>query len=243
MMSDIIFFTLALIAEIIGTIWWFGSSILFVPLAWFFLPFHQVLWVTALFHVFSNIAKLAFFYKSIRRNLLLLIGVPSVIFVVLGAYMSKFIDGDIANLLLGVFCIAFSIFFFIIPQYTIKPSKRNMIVSGSLAGRLAGLIGTGGVVRGIGLTALNLQKSIYIATSAGIDFGVDASRSVVYYLQGYMSEVRLWYVIGLIAVAFIGSYIGKQIINRISQERFRQLVLAFIFLTGIIMIYKYFQVV
>lgn len=90
--------------------------------------------------MFSNIAKLALFYKNIRRNLLVLIGIPSVIFVLIGAYMSKFIDGHLANLLLGVFCIAFSIFFFVVPQYTIRASKTNMIVSGSLAGWLAGLI-------------------------------------------------------------------------------------------------------
>lgn len=99
------------------------------------------------------------------------------------------------------------------------------------------------MIRGIALTALNLEKSIYIATSAGIDFGVDASRSIVYYLQGYMNEIHLGYILGLIAVAFLGSYIGKRIINRISQERFRQVVLAFIFLTGVIMLYEYFQVV
>lgn len=58
-----------------------------------------------------------------------------------------------------------------------------MIASGSFAGWLAGIIGTGGVIRGMALTALNLEKSIYIATSAGIDFGVDASRSVVYFFQ------------------------------------------------------------
>lgn len=242
-MTYALFFLLALIAEVVGTVWGFWSSILFVPLAGFFLPFHEVLGVTALFHVFSNIAKLVFFYKHIRWKLLLLIGIPSVIFVIIGAYMSQYIKGDIASLVLWIFCIAFSLFFLVVSKFVIKATSRNMIASWSFAGWLAGIIGTGGVIRGMALTTLNLEKSIYIATSAWIDFWVDASRSVVYFFQGYMDNINLLYVMGLIWVAFIGSYLGKVIIGRISQQRFRQFVLGFIFITGVIMVMKYFMLI
>lgn len=54
-----------------------------------------------------------------------------------------------------------------------------------------------------------------------------------------MHEINLLYVIGLICIAFIGSYIGKIIIKHISQNAFRLFVLLFILSTGVIMIYKY----
>ena len=53
-----IFFLLALLAEIVGTISGFGSSILFVPLASLVLDFKVVLGITAVFHVFSNLSKI-----------------------------------------------------------------------------------------------------------------------------------------------------------------------------------------
>ena len=56
-----IFFILALLAEIVGTISGFGSSILFVPLASLLLDFKIVLGITAVFHVFSNISKIFLF--------------------------------------------------------------------------------------------------------------------------------------------------------------------------------------
>ena len=59
------FILLAFIAEILGTVGGFGSSLFFVPIASYFLDFHSVLGITALFHVSSNLAKIALDRKSV----------------------------------------------------------------------------------------------------------------------------------------------------------------------------------
>lgn len=89
--SYYLFFLLALLAEIIGTISGFGSSILFVPLASIFINFKLVLGITAVFHVFSNLSKIFLFQKGINRNIAIKLGVPAVIFVILGAYLTSVI--------------------------------------------------------------------------------------------------------------------------------------------------------
>ncbi len=60
-----LFVILALISEIIGTISGFGSSILFVPVASMFFDFKTVLGITAVFHVFSNLSKIALLASGI----------------------------------------------------------------------------------------------------------------------------------------------------------------------------------
>ena len=80
-----LFLALGLLAEIIGTVGGFGSSVFFVPIAQLFFDYKVVLGITGIFHVFSNSAKLAFFWRSIDHRLALLIGFPSVTFVILGA--------------------------------------------------------------------------------------------------------------------------------------------------------------
>jgi len=67
----IAFFVLLLAAEVLGTVGGFGSSMLVMPLAGFFLPFDQALGLTALFHVFSNGAKMILFREGVSRWLLL----------------------------------------------------------------------------------------------------------------------------------------------------------------------------
>ena len=82
------FFLLAFVAEILGTVSGFGSSILFVPIAAMFFDFKTVLGVTAIFHVFSNLSKIALFRKGIKKDVAIKLGVPAIIFVIIGAYIT-----------------------------------------------------------------------------------------------------------------------------------------------------------
>jgi hypothetical protein len=239
-MSYAMFFLLALLAEIIGTVGGFGSSMFFVPLAGFFFPFKTVLGITAVFHVLSNIAKLVLFRKGIQLRLLLLIGLPSIVFVIIGAGLSSIVQNESISMLLGVFLVLASSFFYFKPRFILKPTIMNSVAGGSAAGILAGLIGTGGAVRGLSLAAFNLEKNAFIATSAAIDFGVDVSRSAIYISNGYLLREHLWLLPLLLLVAFAGSWLGKLLVKKIAQEKFKNIVLALVFLIGITMILKYF---
>ena len=87
-----LFLLLSLVAEVIGTIGGFGSSVFFVPIASFFFTFQSVLGLTAVFHLSSNLSKIALFRKGLDKKLLLHIGVPSVIFVIIGGILSNYLD-------------------------------------------------------------------------------------------------------------------------------------------------------
>lgn len=237
-MSIILFYILAFFAEIIGTIGGFGSSIFLIPIGGFFFDFQTVLAVTAVIHMFSNTSKLVLFYKGIDKRLLLLLGIPSVIFVLLGSWLSTILFLTYAELILGIFLILFSIFLFWKPDYKINPTKTNALVGGSISGFLAGIIGTGGAVRGLSLAAFNLEKNTFIATSAAIDFFVDLSRSVVYLGNGYLEKEYYTMVPVLFLVALIGSYSGKLILKYINGSQFKKIVLSFILIIGIIMVWK-----
>jgi len=141
-MFTLLFFLIALVSEIVGTVAGFGSSVFFVPLAGFFFDFHQVLALTSILHVFSNAAKLVFFGRHIRLRLLLL-GVPSVATVTAGAYLSTKLTFRFDQLVLGLFLIAFSVFLLRKPNAKLTATKFNAISAGGVAGFLAGLIGTG----------------------------------------------------------------------------------------------------
>src|SRR5580765_3731175 len=173
MQETLLFFFLAFLSEIAGTVGGFGSSIFFVPLAQFFFDFKMVLGITAMLHVFSNAAKLVFFREHFSWRLVLIIGVPSVLLVIAGAYLSDQINIKYAELILASFCILFSLFFLWKPDFKIPPTKVNGATGGAIAGFIAGLVGTGGAIRAICLSAFALEKNVFVATSAAIDFGVD----------------------------------------------------------------------
>ena len=221
-------------AEIIGTIGGFGSSVFFVPLGNFYFDFYSVLGLTALFHLSSNLSKIFLFKKGLDKKLLLSIGIPSVLFVIIGGFLSSFLNTDILEIVLGLFLIGFSSLFLIKRKITISPNKKNAIIGGSFSGFSAGLLGTGGAIRGLTMAAFNLDKSVFIATSAFIDFMIDFSRMFVYYNNGYIHKHDLKYVPFLFIIGVLGTFIGKKILVYIPQSKFRRLSLFFILFIGLV---------
>lgn len=233
-----LFILLALLAEILGTVGGFGSSLFFVPIAAYFLDFQSVLGITALFHVSSNLTKIAFFRKGFDKKLVISIGVPAVLFVVAGAFLSKYVETKILEISLGIFLIVVSLAFLIFKKLAVQPTLTNSIVGGVFSGFIAGLLGTGGAIRGITLAAFKLRMDVFIATSAIIDLGIDSSRSVVYYLNGYIHKEDLYLIPILLLVSIAGTFIGKKILTRVSEKQFKSIVLILVLITGIVTLTK-----
>jgi uncharacterized membrane protein YfcA len=228
------FIILALLAEILGTVGGFGSSVFFVPMASYYLDFQSVLGITALFHLSSNLTKIGFFRKGIDKHLLLYLGIPAVVFVIIGAYLSRFANPRILGVSLGIFLIAFSLVFLIRETLVLRASKRNALSGGALSGMLAGLLGTGGAIRGATMAAFRLPKEKFIATSALIDLGIDLSRSFVYAYNGYIHRHDLYLIPILIGVSVIGTYTGKKILDQVRQEQFERIVLFLLLFIGLV---------
>lgn len=235
----IYFMVLALVAEILGTVGGFGSSIFFVPIAGIFIDFQSVLGITALFHVSSNLTKVIFFRKGIDKKLLLTLGLPAIVFVILGAFLSKFINVGILEIVLSVFLILISLIFLVFRTLTIKPTTGYAITGGTISGFTAGLVGTGGAIRGLTMAAFGLEKMTFIATSAVIDLGVDVSRGVVYIVNGYVHVHDLYLVGILFGISIVGTLIGKWILNRVSESLFRYISLILILIIGIATLLKF----
>ncbi len=241
-MDLIYFYGLAFLAEILGTIGGFGSSIFLIPIAAMFFDFQTSLAITGVLHVFSNLIKIALFNKGINKRLVLLIGIPSVIFVFIGSILTNYFNVQYVEVILGFFLIFFSILFLVKPNLSLNPTPFNALFGGSVAGFLAGLIGTGGAIRGLSLAAFNLEKNAFIATSALIDLGVDVTRSVVYLSNGYLKPQYFTIVPILLVIAIVGSYIGKLVIQKVKQENFKRIVLSFILLIGVFIIVKFLKI-
>lgn len=237
-MRAVLFFLFALICEILGTLAGFGSSVIFVPLANFFYAASLVLSLTSILHVFSNTSKLWLFWKHVDWKLFWLYGIPSLIFTIAGAFLTRYYSGAIIEWAMSLFLIIFGTLLLLKPHLKMKSKNSNAVISGGLAGLLAGFMGTGGAIRGMSLVAFDLSKNAFVGTSAAIDFGVDFSRMLIYFSNGFFDKQYLIYVPLLFVASFLGSYIGKHVLGRISQESFRKMVLVLLILIGTAMLIK-----
>lgn len=232
------FILVALVAEVLGTVGGFGSSLFFVPLAGFFFDFHSVLGITAIFHLASNLSKISLFRKGIDLNLVLKMGIPAVLLVIAGSLLSQYFSGYWLEMVLGVFLVGLSSLLLLFPRWGVRPTGANTIIGGAVSGFAAGLLGTGGAIRGLILSAFNLGKEMFVANSALIDLGIDLSRSIVYFSNGFIHRRDLYLVPFLILVSFVGTFLGKKILQRFSQVQFKYTVLLLILLVGVVMLVK-----
>ncbi len=222
----------------LGTIGGFGSSLFFVPIASYFLDFHSVLGITAIFHVSSNLSKIALFRKGIDKRLVVMMGIPAVIFVAIGAWLSQYMPTASLETGLAVFLVVVSTVFILFKDLKIKPTTLSAVSGGVSSGFIAGLLGTGGAIRGMVLAAFALEAQAFVATSAVIDLGIDLSRSIVYLMNGYVHSHDIYLLPVLLGVSVIGTWVGKLVLARVPQTRFRSFVLMLVLATGIATLVK-----
>ncbi|MGB5090881.1 MAG: sulfite exporter TauE/SafE family protein [Nitrososphaeraceae archaeon] len=229
----IILLIIALFSEIVGTMAGFGSSTIFLPFASYFVEFKTALVLAAIFHLFGNISRITFFRHGLDKNVLLIFGIPSFVLSLLGATLVGDLSQTVLKFILGIFLIVVSVTFIIKPKLAFPVNKKSLVLGGGISGFIAGLIGTGGALRAVFLTGLKLEKEKYIATSAVIALGTDATRIPYYIYSGFLPEQYYFLIPFLFGTAVVGSYIGRKLVTRIDQEKFKKMVLIGVILVSI----------
>ncbi len=107
-----------------------------------------------------------------------------------------------------------------------------------MSGGMAGLVGTGGAVRGLTLAAFNLPKEVFVATSAAIDMGIDVARTLVYAGNGYLHLHDPAWAPLLALVAMAGTWIGRLCLLHVPQNAFRTLSLLLVLGIGLVTLFQ-----
>jgi uncharacterized protein len=225
---------LAILAGGIGTLTGFGTSTIMVPALLFFLPLHQTLLLVGVIHWFGDIWKIIFFRKGFDWKLILAFGITGIAASYLGASIVFSISDRILARILGGFLIAYVLFIFFKPKFRLTKNTPAALSGGALSGFFAGIFGVGGAIRGAFLTAFDLPKAVYISTAGVIALFIDTTRIATYILNGVtLSSQLLWSFLLFVPASFLGAWVAKKIVDRISQKRFRIIIAVFLLLAGL----------
>jgi len=225
---------LTILASGIGTLTGFGTSTIMVPVLLLFFPLAPTLFLVGIIHWFGDIWKIVLFRQGVRRRLIILFGIPGVMLTFLGASLVFSVPETLLSKILGAFILAYVTFLFFKPAFKFKQNAPIAAAGGALSGFFAGIFGVGGAVRGAFLSAFDLPKDVYIATSGAIALAIDSVRLTTYFLEGATLSTRLYYGLLLfIPASFAGAQIARRIVDRIPQRQFRAIVAVFLLLVGI----------
>ncbi len=222
------------LASGLGILAGFGTSTIMVPAMLIFLPLPETLLFVGIIHWFGNIWKIILFREGIKWRLILTFGIPGAFASFLGATFSLSISKQILLRALGAILVIYVILLYLKPSYILPETTTTAVVGGVSYGFLAGIIGVGGEVRSTFLSAFNLHKACYIATAGAVAVAIDAARIATYIAEGVtLEQTILSGLLIYIAASLIGSALGRKIVEKVPQDRFRQMVAGFILLAGL----------
>lgn len=231
------------LAEILGTIAGFGSSSIFLPFVAQVLDFHNALILAAIYHIFWNTSRLILFHQYVNKHILILFGIPSILCTILGAMLVTYIDQNVLKGCLGIILVVFAGYSLLGHTWKVKPRPLFGLIGGGLSGFSAGLIGTGGVLRGASMSLFHLPKEQYIATIASIALLVDVTRIPIYFGNGFLVR-EFWILLPFLAlIAFIGSYVGRKMVKLLPEKVFQKIILVSIMIFAGIMAYQGFDAI
>jgi len=226
---------LTVAASIVGIVAGFGLSTVMIPILTFFLPVPQTLLLVGIIHWIGDVWKMSLFRRGLKLQPVLGFVIPAVIMSFIGAALTLSLDPTLLSRALGALMVAYALFLFWKPKFVLPRKTAPMIVGGAASGFLTGAFGiAGGALRGAFLAAYNFPKETYIATAGAIAIFVDSTRLITYVAGGtFLPATLLWGFLLFIPASFIGASIGKRIVNRIPQKKFRKVIAVFLVLIGL----------
>jgi len=235
MIMEIVYIALlTILASGIGTITGFGTSTILIPILLFYLPLPETLLVVGVIHFSGDIWKMILFRKGFDWKLILSFGITGIIASYLGAQIVFSTSAESLLRVLGAFMLAYVIFLVFKPDFKIPKKNTTAITGGGLSGFFAGIFGVGGAIRTLFLSAFDLPKAIFVATTGAIAFLIDFTRITTYLINGVrLDDLFLWGFLAFIPASFLGTALAKQVVDKIPQRWFRLVVAVFLFAMGI----------
>lgn len=236
MLETVLFFVIALVAAAIASVTGFGSATILIPFATLVIDLKQAIVLVAFFHFFSNAFRLVMLRRSVDRRLVLVYGMPSIAFALVGAWLFGSLHVGVLAVGFAGFIIVFALYSLVNPSWSLPDRNAILVSGGALSGLTAGLIGLGGAIRSMFLISTRIEKEVYIATSAAIAVVVDVSRISVYLANGNLDAKYYWYIIPLITIAFLGTNLGTRVLHRLPGLVIKRSVLALLIMVGLKML-------
>ncbi len=227
-----LFLVFAFLAEVVGTLAGFGSSMILVPLTALFVDVKTTIAVVGLFHFFGQVVDLFLWGRYINWRITALFVGLGIIFSFLGAALVTILPSQTVFLILGVFLAVYALASLLGKRLVLPKTSLSILSMGGAVGFLAGLTGTAGAMRTAFLSTLGLAKANFLGTSNAIAFFVDFTRVAVYAGSGILKfDLPFW--LAVLGVSILGSLVGRKLVLRIKEKTFYRIVYAALLLAGI----------
>jgi hypothetical protein len=233
----------------------FGLGTLLMPAFALFFPVPVAVAATAVVHLANNLFKTALVGRKADWAVVAKFALPGSAAAMFGAMLlnlfaslppvSSFRLGertyaiDVVELVIGVLIIGFA-FMDILPRFAnLSFDRKYLPLGGLLSGFFGGLSGIQGALRSAFLIKGGLEKEAFIGTGTVSAVIVDVARLLVYGLSFYtttfasISPDMSGLVMAATASAFVGSFIGKRLMKKVTMRAVQIMVGVMLMVVGV----------
>ena len=220
----------------------FGLGTVLTPAFALFFPIPVAIAATAVVHLANNLFKLALTARAADWPTVVRFGAPAAVAAVLGATALTMLERsadlfryELAGRAFAVSPIAAVVGSLIVlfallelwPRFrSLAFGPRWLPLGGALSGFFGGLSGNQGALRSAFLLRTGLRKEAFIATGVVAAVVVDVTRLAVYgtgTVAGHLAATRELTPLVLVAIgaAFVGSFVGKRVLEKVTFRAVR----------------------
>lgn len=255
MMAYIVVCAVALMVAALTLFSGFGLGTLLMPAFAIFFSVTVAVAATAVVHLANNLFKVALIGHQADWRVVGRFAIPAAISAMIGAWLlNRFasmnplwvyhLAGEAHEITVVKLVIAVVIIFFawfdLSPRLSkLRFDRRYLPLGGALSGFFGGLSGNQGALRSAFLLKAGLEKEAFIGTGVVAAVIVDVARLLVYGLAFYANSFSalapgvMKLVIAATLAAFIGSYIGRRLLQKVTLRTVQRIVGVTLILLGI----------
>ena len=237
-MHDIWVYIVTFLASLLTLVTGFGLGTILTPVFTLVYEVKLAILLVAIIHFLNNLLKFSLFRKSVDFTIIKRFGLVSIVGAILGAFLQVYLYSGVLKIILGVVLIALGIAEYVPRSLSIRFPPKIDYAGGFLSGLLGGLVGNQGAIRSAYLLNYKISKETFIATATVIALAIDATRIPVYLVlhQEYISRIQIDILI-VIAVAFLGTLVGKRVVTFLSTTLFKKIVAGFVVVIGVLFVF------
>ena len=227
----------SLVAAVVASTTGFGAAIILTPFAAMVIDLKQAIVLVAYFVLFANLFNMFRLRGFINYRSVILFGLPSVLTTLVGAMLFDSLDVEVISVVFAVIILLFVVYSLSNANFKIPSGGGPLVIGGMLSGITAGLVGMGGPFRSMFLVSTEQNKNKFIATSVTLAVLVSATRIGVYLYNDSLNGDYYIYILPLVLIAFIGTYVGLKVLSRMSSLVVKRSVLVLLALIAIKMLF------
>ena len=238
MMTIIVVIVTALAASILAAVAGFGGAVIMLPVLVWAVGIQDAIPILTIAQLIGNLSRVLFNRRELKWPVVWRFALGAVPAAVIGGIIFATAPAAALVRLLGVFLILMVVYCHTRWWKNAKLTLRGFIPLGAASGILSAVLGTVGPFAAPFFLSFGLVKGAYIGTEAMTAVVMHVTKLGVYGSYALIGVRSLLIGIAIGAVMIFGTYLGKRLLNKVSEHFFPYIIEGTMLVAGVLFIIR-----